>query len=159
MVVDSAFGGFDHVTVTGNVAGVGGGGVYGPGSSPSFAYCNGWGNSPDDYGALADPTGQDGNIGADPGFADTAAPDPRDWDLHLAPASPLVDAGDPGEADPDGGTPDIGALGGTGADGWELDGDGYPLWWQPGAYDPAGYPALGLDCDDRDPAVFPGSGC
>ena len=54
---------------------------------------------------------------------------------------------------------DIGAYSGPGGALWDLDVDGYPEWWQPGPYDPVSYPALGLDCDDRDPAVHPGSGC
>ncbi|MBC8424246.1 hypothetical protein H8E07_09000 [bacterium] len=49
--------------------------------------------------------------------------------------------------------------GGPAADQWDLDGDGYPLWWQPGPYDFATHPALGRDCDDLDASVYPGSGC
>ena len=51
------------------------------------------------------------------------------------------------------------ADGGPNAGSWDLDGDGYPEWWQPGPYDYATYPALGWDCDDSDPDVYPGSGC
>ncbi len=40
-----------------------------------------------------------------------------------------------------------------------FDFDGAPDYWQPGPYDAATYPALGWDCDDRDPLLRPGSGC
>jgi len=49
--------------------------------------------------------------------------------------------------------------GGPYADSWDLDGDGYPEWWQPGDYDFGSYPAFGWDCDDGDPEVIPGAGC
>lgn len=106
---------------------------------------------------MANPTGVDGNLSADPGFLDLTDPDPLAWDLHLSPASPLVDAGDPGFPDPDGSPPDLGAYGGPGADGWDLDQDGFDEWWLPGSYDPLTSP--GMDCDDRDEAVYPGNGC
>jgi hypothetical protein len=108
---------------------------------------------------MSDPTGSDGNIAADPEFLDQGPASAVDWDLHLGAGSALVDAGDPAQEDPDGGSPDIGAFGGSLGDGWDLDGDGFPLWWQPGPYDPATYPGLGLDCDDRDAAIHPGAGC
>jgi hypothetical protein len=85
--------------------------------------------------------------------------DPSLWDLHLAAASPLVDAGAPSGSDPDGSDSDIGAYGGSGAAYWDLDRDGYPEWWQPGEYDHAAYPADGWDCDDGDDNVYPGNGC
>lgn len=47
---------------------------------------------------------------------------------HLAESSPLVDSGAPSLLDPDGSPSDMGAWGGPGADGWDLDGDGYPAW-------------------------------
>ncbi len=99
--------------------------------------------------------GLDGNLSADPGYLDLSASDPADWDLHLSPSSPLVDAGPPTETDPDGGPADIGLYGGPLADTIDRDGDGFPIWWQPGPWDPA----YGLDCDDADPDVYPGSGC
>jgi hypothetical protein len=79
--------------------------------------------------------------------------------MHLSASSTLVDTGSPAEVDPDGGPADIGGYGGADAAGWDLDRDGYGSWWQPGPYDPLFYPGLGLDCDDLDPAVFPGAGC
>jgi len=54
---------------------------------------------------------------------------------------------------------DIGVYGGGAAAIWDLDRDGYPLWWQPGPYDATTYPGEGRDCDDMDPEVYPGSGC
>jgi hypothetical protein len=53
----------------------------------------------------------------------------------------------------------MGAFGGPGAAQWDIDMDGYPLWFQPGPYDHGRYPAMGLDCDDLNPDVYPGSGC
>ncbi len=148
-----------NVDVSGNSAAVSGGGVLTSGSSPSLSYCNVWNNYPDDYYGMTDPTGTDGNISADPAYVSTTGTDPSAWDLHLATTSTLIDAGDPSLTDPDGSTSDIGAYGGTGAELWDLDGDGYPAWWQPGAYDSSTYPALGWDCDDSDADVYPGSGC
>ena len=60
---------------------------------------------------------------------------------------------------PSGSPSDIGAYGGPGADRWDLDGDGYPSWWQPGPYDFSTYPGLGWDCDDLDAGIYPGNGC
>jgi hypothetical protein len=118
-----------------------------------------YGNSPDDYHDIDDPTGTNGNISVDPLFLDLSSPDPLDWDLHLDLTSSLIDAGDPTILDPDGSPSDIGAFGGPNAEFWDLDRDGFPLWWQPGPYDHATYPDEGWDCDDMDAAVFPGSGC
>ena len=82
-----------------------------------------------------------------------------EWDLHLSPTSPLIDAGTGAALDPDGSLPDIGLYGGPEADSWDLDDDGAPLWWMPGPYDSSAYPALGYDCDDTDPSLGPNSGC
>jgi hypothetical protein len=147
------------LTISHNAAGGVGGGVYADQSHLIQVYSNLWGNTPDQVYNVDDLTGTDGNISADPVFLDRTAADPLLWDLHLDPASNLVDAGDPSMTDPDTGPADIGAFGGPGADGWDLDQDGYPAWWQPGPYDVSTYPGLGLDCDDLDPTVHPGSGC
>ena len=53
----------------------------------------------------------------------------------------------------------MGAYGGPGAGLWDLDGDGYFLWWMPGSYDTVAYPAQQWDCDDLDGTVQPGNGC
>ena len=81
------------------------------------------------------------------------------WDFHLSATSPLIDARGTTELDPDGSPADIGPFGGPCADDWDIDGDGYPLWWHPGPYDPIADPIAGWDCDDLDPHRFPGHGC
>ncbi len=147
---------FDAVVLADNSAAEGGG-VYGDAASPSFGHGDAWSNTPDDFAGLPDPTGSDGNLAVDPRFLDVTPDNPWDWDLHLDPASELVDAGD--GSDPDGSPADIGPYGGDGAGGWDRDGDGHPEWWQPGDYDGGAYPGEGWDCDDLDPAVTPASGC
>ena len=187
MMLTSADGTMDHVTIAGNTAGDSGGGMtfsgesttielthvviaanevgdygggldvaHGPGPA-RMAYSSVFGNFPDDFWGMADPTGLDGNVAEDPLHLETSAPDPLDWDLHLGAASSLIDAGDPATTDPDGSPADMGAYGGPGAASWDLDRDGYPEWWQPGEYDVATYPGQGWDCDDLDPAAFAGA--
>ena len=94
------------------------------------------------------PTGIDGNISADPGWA--AYTDDADWsndNFCLQNGSPAIDAGDPDPAlnDPDGTRNDMGAFGGPGAPDCEymadLDGDGF-------------MPIAG-DCDGDDPTTYP----
>jgi hypothetical protein len=146
------------VVITDNIAS-NGGGIYGSsGTDQTFVSCDVYGNTPSDFANVSDPTGSNGNLSVDPAFLDTSATDPADWDLHLQATSPLVGAGPGAASDPDGSPADIGAYGGPDADGWDLDGDGAPLWWMPGSYQ-AGYPASGWDCDDTDPAVGPTGGC
>jgi hypothetical protein len=145
------------VIVQGNTATTGGG-IYDWGNNThAITYCDVYGNTPDDYHGMAPRTGFDGNLDVDPLFMDQTAVDPLQWNLHLSPYSPLVDAGYTGAQDPDGSRSDMGAYGGLGADSWDLDGDGYPEWWLPGPYDPATSP--GMDCHDGDATLYPGSGC
>ncbi len=124
---------------------------------PDLDSCDIYGNPPSDVSGFADPVGTAGNVSVEPLFLDSSAVDPLEWDLHLDLASLLIDAGT--STDPDGSPGDIGPFSGPRADEWDLDGDGYPSWWQPGEYDHATYPGDGWDCDDLDPAVYPGAGC
>lgn len=126
--------------------------MYVDGGTPVLRSCDAWDNGTDPFVGMDDPTGADGNLAVDPLFV---AGGPDAW--HLDATSPLVDAGDPSLVDPDGSTSDIGIFGGAGASSWDLDGDGHPAWWTPGAYDAATSP--GMDCDDADATVFPGGGC
>ena len=150
----------DHSVVAGNTSSKAGGGIYGMVDEVALSYCNVADNTPTDVdGAQTFTAGVAGNVSSSPAFADTTAVMSFAWDLHLTLGSPCVDAGDPGLADIDGGPADMGMYGGAAAGGWDRDLDTYPEWWQPGPYDPATYPGLGWDCDDRDPAVIPGDGC
>ena len=131
----------------------------GDGPAEGAGDCDVWADGDPAYLGMDDPTGARGNLGVSPSFTNPSWPgnDPTAWDLHLDPGSPVVDAGHPGVVDPDGGRSDMGAYGGPGAAGWDLDHDGFFEWWLPGPYDPATSP--GMDCDDRDPTIHPGSGC
>ena len=87
--------------------------------SLTLQHSNAYANDPSSFGPnVTDPTGVDGNIALDPGFVDTSALDPMNWDLTLVAGSALVNAGDPDLLDPDGSTSDIGAFGGPGANAW-----------------------------------------
>ena len=136
-----------------------GGGVYAePPNDPDLwiTWSNIQGNGPDDLDPDPGwPDAFDGGISVAPAFLGVDVDgDPMTWDLHISAASANVDAGPPSSLDPDGSPADIGPFGGPGADDWDLDGDGWPLWWQPGPYVPGSY-----DCDDLDPDVHPGAGC
>jgi len=147
-----------NTNTSGNSA-ITGGGIAVSGAGTSFTNGNFWGNTPDDFANVTDPTGTFGNLSVDPQFVDTSAADSLLWDLHLDPGSPLVGVGLATYVDPDGSACDIGAYGGTYADGYDRDLDGWYEWWQPGSYDAANYPALGWDCDDLDAGVRPDNGC
>ena len=150
-----------NVILADNEAGMGGGLSNDPGlpGYPSLAFCSASENLPDDYSGLTDPTGANGNTDGDPNFNQTVLPDPMDWDVHLGETSALIDAGSPSVDDPDASRSDMGAYGGPGGGGWDLDLDRFYSWWQPGEYDAVTYPGQGWDCADMDPAVFPGGGC
>jgi hypothetical protein len=124
-----------------------------------FSYCNIWGNDPQGFEGVSDPTGTSGNISLDPQYLSTESENPLEWDLHASTTSPLIDAGDPALADPDGSRSDMGAFGGPEAGQWDLDADGFPSWWQPGTYDSDMYPSEGWDCSDQDVQVTAESGC
>ncbi len=145
------------VNVTDNEAALAGGGVVCEAACVStLTESNLWNNSPEDLVGL---TATPDNHYLDPQYLDATSPDPTEWDLHLSAASPLVDLAPNVWTDPDGSPGDIGAYSGGDADEWDLDGDGWPLWWQPGEYDHGVYPGLGWDCDDRDDTIYPGNGC
>jgi len=172
-----------NTSVVSNEAGLTGGGIYiGTNSdvtlqNTAVAYCgaiNGAGirlsgegntisalgcafgeNDPNDFDGTPDLT--NGNLFVSPGFLDVTGGLPGQWDLHLAMSSDLIDAGG-ALTDPDGSAGDIGAYGGAAAGGWDLDDDGFPLWWQPGPYDTA-YADEGWDCDDLAMEIRPGYGC
>ena len=150
-----------HLVVSGNHADFLGGGVIIRNDEPSASYCDVWGNDPDETDPEEMWIGSSGNVSVDPVFLDVSGEFAEYWDVHLDVSSPLVDAGDPNVVDPDGSPADLGAYGGPGGSGWDLDGDGYYQWWQPGPYDFATYPLQepAWDCDDRNASVFPGSGC
>ncbi len=84
-----------------------------------------------------------------------------DDDYHLFAVSPAVDAGnpDPVNNDPDGTRNDMGMYGGPGGEGWERDQDGYNDYFWPEDYfaAPPGFSAPDYDCDDDDPAIYPGA--
>ena len=130
-------------------------GIYSSGPDPEISYCDSWDHDYP-YSGFTNPTGTDGNISEDPEFINTYHPDPLLWDLHLEITSQLIDAGDPASADPDSTTSDMGIFGGPLAGSWDLDRDGYPLWWQPGDYNPV-YAGFLWDCDDSNPGIHPGA--
>ena len=88
------------------------GGVYGP---ATLRHCILWGNSGAELGGGASATYSDvdggapgvGNLNADPAFVGKVG---TGTDQHLTPASPCVDAGEPGVLDPDGSPVDLGAF-------------------------------------------------
>lgn len=146
-----------NVVVSENQATGFGAGIYVGAGTPVVEWSSLHGNVPDDILGMVSPVGTNGNVSEPPLWLVGTAADPLDIDLHLATTSLLIDAGNSSDLDPDGGPADMGPFGGPMGDGWDLDGDGYSAWWLPGSYDPLTSP--GLDCDDLDPAVFPGSGC
>lgn len=75
------------LTITNNIVAFNSSGIYKSGSgTPILRYNCVSGNTAYNYSGIADPTGTDGNISADPLLAGTD-------DLHLSPGSPCIDAG------------------------------------------------------------------
>lgn len=72
---------------------------------PGWRYNN---VTPATYEGMSDPTGSEGNLSVEPGYVDADG-----GDFHLAPGSPLVNAGDPALTDADGSRADLGMYGGT----------------------------------------------
>ncbi len=88
-------------------------GIYLQFEHATVSYGDLWGNDSAWDGAIADPTGSDGNLAVNPGFV--TASDDGDWtndDYRLRSSSSLIDAGDPSISDTDGSTSDMGADGG-----------------------------------------------
>ncbi|MCP4805808.1 MAG: hypothetical protein GY913_03200 [Proteobacteria bacterium] len=76
-----------------------------------YGYGGLYSNGSDDFYQIADTTGTDGNISAEPDYVDyDTGLDAEDWDLTLDTGSASIDAG----TDADGSTADIGAYGGSG---------------------------------------------
>lgn len=75
--------------------------------------------------------------------------------FHMALSSPLKNTGDPGIFDPDGSRSDMGGYGGEQSELRDLDDDGYPDWFWPGALGdaPNGFDAADFDANDRDAGV------
>jgi hypothetical protein len=91
------------------------------GSTFTGSYNNVFANGGGNYSGITDPTGTDGNISIVPLFVSyTDDGNITNDDLHLNPASSLIDAGDPSPSyqDADGTDNDIGAFGGPGSD-WD----------------------------------------
>jgi len=109
-----------------------------------LSFNNFYGND-EDIGGEMDPEviDFDHNMRFDPAFANFAPGMRSDLvSLVLSQSSPLIDAGDPMFDDPDGSRSDVGAYGGNYLIVYDEDEDG----WEDN-----------YDCDDTDPAVYPGA--
>ena len=98
---------------------------------PAFLHCDLFDV---DWIDVANPGTSDGNLFDAPGFLTYHDElDPDLWDLHLAPGSPLIDAGIITIQDPDGSVSDIGLYGGPDGDSayyQDLDADGMYDGWE-----------------------------
>ncbi|MBM4367184.1 MAG: hypothetical protein FJ102_13315 [Deltaproteobacteria bacterium] len=96
--------------------------VYAAGSSATVTvdYSDFYGNTPDSFVGVGDPTSSGGNIDDDPLFTYTAAKLASSWDFTLSATSPCIDAGNPGAAynDTDSTRNDMGGFGGPEGSGW-----------------------------------------
>lgn len=94
------------------------------------------------------------NLEADPRFllSDGAG---LPLDYHLASTSPAINAGSSSLADVDGSRTDLGIYGGSTGNAFDLDADGLPDYFWPGAWStpPVGFSASRYDCDDLDETV------
>ena len=108
---------FSGAAISGYLGGV----AVEPGCDAVLEYNDVWFNGYADYAGISDPTGFDGNLAVDPQFVSFTGVDPLVWDLRPASGSPVVDAGDPSCADPDGSNCDMGAWSGASAAGWVWD--------------------------------------
>ena len=139
---------FDNEGSVASIGSLNGGGLF----FSRSAFSN---NASPAFEGIPDPTSWNLNTEASPGYA-TDAGVWGPWSLQLEGASGLVGMGE--GTNPDGSTEDIGPFGGPSAAGWDLDGDGAPAAWRPGAYTPLDR-AEGFDCNDFDPTVGPENGC
>lgn len=85
-----------------------GGAIYVDTGTPTVAFCNAFANGPSPIVGIGPLPGL---LAVDPKFVSLSGAT-LGWDLHLAPGSQLVDAGDPALSDPGGSRCDIGAFGG-----------------------------------------------
>lgn len=87
--------------------------VYSARSGAHYKRANVWDNTVDHLWDNGSAVTHEDLTELDPTYVDVSASDPLDWDLHPDTGSPLIDAGNPAQTDPDGSAADIGAYGGA----------------------------------------------